>query len=1197
MVAGALALPAAPAVADLVGPGGPIPNTSSSDIGAQLSGDAVGQHRAEPFFPAANSPTALAALGSTGSPEDDLGDALDRLAAAPDDAAATSAITDALTILEGTGSCTAGSPDEKKAYCGIPLLNYNAPAKVKTVPANGTVDVTEVRFGDHAITDTWLLDFADPSQPFTIRWHISELGTSFGGQLSPAPLLQDGGARIGGHSVVWPLELPNLLTGTTSHSRFHPGGADEETRLATQDLTVRMPPAGMVSAILDPNIKPGHETFAQLAPATAGRLATVRSRFGFDPAQTLAAQRDALIGKLADDSPEKQIWTALKGLGAGTPAFSLAAAHAVGTDDRSLVAAMRSRYSIPSGVAAGDPTAQITVVLMNDEAYISRRSLRLPSGAPVKISVINRDNLTHGFQAVALSARNRVFGALDWGDFSWTPLDVGAGATIAAGATATVTVAPSDSAFALWLGDPDLGDQAGMSIELDRGPKVQSIPVGGPFAVPAHGVSDKQGNIWVTLLATDSIAKITPADDLAASQIQTFPIAGGQRTPGQPPIFAPSDLVIDGQGILWAALTSGNAILRIDPAQVQDGTGNGMKILRLPPCDTTCRPPLVPPTGPEPITRVPAKLKVVEEGNGNTLVVFTEANADAIGVMRVSANGTPLDQMRVPCDCTAPEGLVLDGDGGIWFTEIVNNRIGHLQLDMTRPFNPPGLNVEHYKIPSAIDVFTPGLALCSPPACTGFPNPLHTSEPLSMQIDPAGRVWFTEAEAQKVAFIDPAQARNGTSDGITELQPPVNDFHRLASPSDLGQDRAGTMFFADEYGDIIGRMTASGQHGGWRTPERQSLPEIPFTDTRGDLWFVEVGAAQLTRISGVTAGALVPAPPPAFTFDTRTGQVRADGLRDVSSIDVKVLRHGSDIAHSLGVPVSGGHFETTPGALQGDDRVLFVPHGQFARAPFSFPVADLRATIAPDGSVTGRALHGGAPLGDSVRVGAGGSATPAINQNDGNFSVPASAGLNRAAPPGTVSWAAGTPSGVFRTVTPLDGAVAPGTTNKPAADCGKSVWLTRTGTGRSVKRTVSLLGKTRAQVRSCLGKPTKIVKHKRTKTRRAPSERWTYKRSADVTFTNGRVTSYTLVGRTARSVPDKAGVGTQIASFRKALGRVVRIRHTRTHRAVVALGGGRYADVRIVMDPKRSVAKTVRVTLARLAGLDRVGRDLARSPR
>src|SRR5918997_360259 len=99
---------------------------------------------------------ALAALGSPSSPEEDLAAALGRMAAAPDADAADDARREALAIL-------AGEPLPGRVYDGIPLLNWNAPAKVKTVPAGGTVEVREVRFPDHAVSDAWLLFFEDPA--------------------------------------------------------------------------------------------------------------------------------------------------------------------------------------------------------------------------------------------------------------------------------------------------------------------------------------------------------------------------------------------------------------------------------------------------------------------------------------------------------------------------------------------------------------------------------------------------------------------------------------------------------------------------------------------------------------------------------------------------------------------------------------------------------------------------------------------------------------------------------------------------------------------------------------------------------------------------------------------------------------------------------------------------------------------------
>ena len=1174
----------APAAADLTDRAGrPVPNTSSSSTGAQLDGGSGGGpgtvRRLEPFFPGDNAPGAVGALGSTGSPEDDLAAALDRLAGAADASAATGAIADALAILEGDAAAT----DAHKAYRGIPLLNWNLPAKVKDVPPGGDVDVTEVRFGDHAITDTWLLRFAAPDRPFTITWHITELGTSFGGQLSPAPLLQDGGTRIGGqHSILWPLALPNLLAGTTSHGRFHPlpDGAPEETRLGTQTLTVRMPPAGMVSAILDPNLKPGHETFAQLLPATAERLAAAEDAFGFAAGTTPSeAQKAAAIGRLADDAPEKQVWADLRRLDAGSPGF-LGAARAAGAGDRSLVAAMRARDQLPNGVG-GDPSADVEVVLMNDEAYVSKREARVALGAAMKVAVTNRDKFTHGFQAVALSSRDRVFGALDWGAFAWTPLDAGGAATVPAGATRQVTVTPADGAFALWLGDGDLGDQAGVSVELERGPKVQSIPVGPAFSLPVHGASDADGNIWVSLAGTDKIARITPAEDLPSSKIETFLVPGGETRPGMPTTFGPADVVIDGRGIVWMTLPEGNGILRADPARVRDGTDEGVTVIPLKGCDETCRPPVGPVT-PAPLSRAPSHLRVYNDEAGNATVFYTEGNADAIGLLRVSAEGTRLAETRFPCDCIAPEGIVLDGDGQVWFTEIFNNRIGRLRVDLTRPFDAPAVDVEHYNIPSAIEVFTPGLPICrAADGCTGASmNPVITSEPLSMQIDRAGRVWFTEAEAQKLAYVDPALAEDGTSKGITEFTPPVNDFHRLSSPSDIGIDREGSLYFADEYGDIVGRVTADGPQEFWRPPARQSLPEVPFTDTRGDLWFIEVGAAQLTRISGVTAGVLPPARPPVFTFETATGTVRASGLRDIESVDVKVLRDGAEAARSVDVGVSDGGFVTKVDSLQGDDRVVIVPRGRFAPAPFSFPVADLRATIARDGSVAGRALHAGTALGERVQVEAGAARGSAAPGDDGGFSLRLDGGVSA----GTVSWAGAMPNGAHRTITPLARAVSGGPTPVPPTHrgdsaCARGPWLSRFG----AKRVVRLLGRTGAAVRRCYGAPRSTLKRKR-------HERWTY-RDMTLTLRRGKVSAVTLTGRGLRSVPDGARIGSRLRVFRRAIGSLVRDRRRGAYRALLRHGRGTFADVRLTV--ARGRATGVRVTLVRRAQLDRTGRRLA----
>src|SRR5262245_61467149 len=167
--------------------GNPIPNTTGGDPAAQLAAaPSILQKLTLPF-----DGTPADGTGDTGSPEDDLAEALDDLASAPDAGAAADARMLALSILEG-------DPIPRKPYSGIPLLNWNAPAKVKAVPPGGDVTVTETRFGDHILGDTWLLDFADPNAPFTITYRVAEVGAGFGGVFAPTPLLVDGSSPVGG---------------------------------------------------------------------------------------------------------------------------------------------------------------------------------------------------------------------------------------------------------------------------------------------------------------------------------------------------------------------------------------------------------------------------------------------------------------------------------------------------------------------------------------------------------------------------------------------------------------------------------------------------------------------------------------------------------------------------------------------------------------------------------------------------------------------------------------------------------------------------------------------------------------------------------------------------------------------------------------------------------------------------------------
>src|SRR5204862_5363543 len=128
--------------------------------------------------------------------------------------------------------------------------------------------------------------------------------------------------------------------------------------------------------------------------------------------------------------------------------------------------------------------------------------------------------------------------------------------------------------------------------------------------------------------------------------------------------------------------------------------------------------------------------------------------------------------------------------------------------------------------------------------------PFTSSVPHSLTVDRHGRVWFSEEATSKIGLLEPGAASPGTSNGIREFDLRTNDFGRTPIPADITVDRRDTLYYADEYGDEMGSVTDGGGQQQWRPAERNSLTDAPTVDSAGNLWFVEVGANLVTRISG-----------------------------------------------------------------------------------------------------------------------------------------------------------------------------------------------------------------------------------------------------------------------------------------------------------------------------------------------------------
>src|SRR3954470_13750204 len=990
---------------------------------------------------------APACRGSPASPEEDLSAALADLKAAPDATAAATARGRALAILEGDtrpaaddGRLVAGDESffARKAYAGIPLLNTNATtdATVKTVPAPATagdeptVDVREVRYGDHAILDTSMLRFADMSAPFVVDWHVTELGTTFGGVLSPTPA-----KATGAQAPVWaPLGLPSLDMGTKHANRFHPDGDLEDTRLATQVIPVHMDAPGTLGGvILDPNLKPGSETFAQIAIGDANTAPP--SLPATDQVSDMSAVGQLHADLLALNPPDRS------------------AVDTLVAQDEAIVPAMASRDTLPKADAAS-PSADVNVQFANAEAYVDQRNLRVSPGGSVTFAITTLAGVARHFDVRELYNRSKIDaqGVLSWGQFDSKLL--GAGIDVPAHTTVAVPypVKPDDNAFSLWVGDADGGSQAGWAIALDRGPVKQSLEMGLGPVKPLHEALDSSGKLWVTLANTDEVARITPdPGTLSKGDPEIFPLPHGINDPtpaNRPdpatiaagPVLGPGDVQVDGHGIVWVTLGVGNAIARIDPQAAKAGTTQGIEIFHLKECtELTCRRAPVPGAAATVLSRIPLQMRLYEDGRENTVMFFTEQAADTIGVLRVDKDGHQLDEAHLNCGCLQPLGLALDPSGDVWFSEGSSNRLGRMTLDPTAPFAAKPA-IAHYNIPGAVCESVPGQAPNGDPACakpTGplpplvLPNPALTTLPHSVAVDRKGRVWYTGEASERVGYLDPAKAKSGTTNGFVDTPGPINEFGRRLAPADIAIDSDGTAFFSDEYGDQIASATvdAAGKiqaKFAFRPKARNSLTDSPLVDPDGNLWFLEAGANLITRVSGVAAGVPLPSRSPLIVANTATGRVTGSGLSSqIDSLDVRVLRGTTLVAHADAVPVDGQSFATTV-PLRGDDRIEFVPHSSHAPAPFSFRVANLTASAGANGFVGGTALTGAAPLADSVTIDAGGTTTTVpISADDGSFS------WRGRATGGTVSWTAGNVSARFRTVTPFG--VPPAPSTPPAA--------------------------------------------------------------------------------------------------------------------------------------------------------------------
>src|SRR2546430_2346886 len=121
-----------------------------------------------------------------------------------------------------------------------------------------------------------------------------------------------------------------------------------------------------------------------------------------------------------------------------------------------------------------------------------------------------------------------------------------------------------------------------------------------------------------------------------------------------------------------------------------------------------------------------------------------------------------------------------------------------------------------------------GAAGAAKVSITEFTVPTAAANPRHLGLGPDHNVWFTEEDGNNIGRITPS----GT---ITEF--PVPTASVLLHDITLGAD--GNMWFAEENGNQIGRITPAGTITEFHVPSANSRPRHLALGADGNVWFTE----------------------------------------------------------------------------------------------------------------------------------------------------------------------------------------------------------------------------------------------------------------------------------------------------------------------------------------------------------------------
>jgi streptogramin lyase len=216
----------------------------------------------------------------------------------------------------------------------------------------------------------------------------------------------------------------------------------------------------------------------------------------------------------------------------------------------------------------------------------------------------------------------------------------------------------------------------------------------------------------------------------------------------------------------------------------------------------------------------PSRIAVGPEGD----LWFTERVTSNIARMTPTGEVTSFPTLLAS---SAPQGITLGPEGNLWFSDTSNpecNGSGcHFKVGRINPTT------------HAVEEFTMGIT--------------EGAEPWEITTGPDGNLWFTEFSGP--SFVGQLARINPVTDEIKQFREGEfpHGISEAIEPAGVTAGPDGNVWFTEQAGDAIGRITPGGTITVFPIPTANSQPVQIVTGSDGNLWFAEQGSLKIGRIT------------------------------------------------------------------------------------------------------------------------------------------------------------------------------------------------------------------------------------------------------------------------------------------------------------------------------------------------------------